>query len=136
MEIKEVKIENTFLFEGVKDVEDIIKMNKFLLTHHTDESVRYIASELGHNAIKTSDNCDVIVNCSKVETLIKGKEEKFREVENYLKSVKNNNGNNETVKSKKMGGKGIISIISMGWEIMVEQLSSNVYRVSAFNRAN
>ena len=133
MEITEVKKENTFLFEGVKDVDDIIKMNKYLLTHHTDESVRYIASELGHNAIKTSNNCDVIVNCSKVETLINGKEEKFKEVETYLKTI---NEKNETIKSKKMGGKGIISILSMGWEIMVEQLSSNVYRVSAFNRTN
>ena len=133
MEITEVKKENTFLFEGVKDVDDIIKMNKYLLTHHTDESVRYIASELGHNAIKTSNNCDVIVNCSKVETLINGREEKFKEVETYLKTI---NEKNETIKSKKMGGKGIISILSMGWEIMVEQLSSNVYRVSAFNRTN
>jgi hypothetical protein len=83
-----------------------------------------------HNAIKTKSSCDVLVNCSRVETLINGKKEKFEELKSYLNNV------NEQKKNKKIGGKGILSILSMGWEIVVEQLSPNKYRVSAINRPN
>lgn len=132
MNIDTIAEENTILFKEVNDVNDVIKMNKYLLVHHTDESVRYITSELVHNAIKTNSSCDVIVNCSRVETLINGKEEKFKEVESYLKNIHEH----KKYTNKKIGGKGILSILAMGWEVMVEQLSSNKYRVSAINRTN
>jgi len=130
--------ENTIIFKGVNDVEDIIKMNKYLLYNHTDESVRYITSELVHNAVKTNSSCDVTVNCRRVETLIKGREDKYLEVTNYLERIENNENTNKeiNISTKKMGGRGILSIISMGWKIMVEKLSSDSYRVSAINRAN
>lgn len=132
MNINTLEEENTILFKEINNVNDVIKMNKYLLVHHTDESVRYITSELVHNAIKTNSTCDVLVNCSKVETLINGREEKFKEVESYLKNI-NEYGKQ---KNKKIGGKGILSILAMGWEVMVEQLSPNKYRVSAINRTN
>jgi hypothetical protein len=132
MNINTITEENTILFKEVTSINDIIKMNKYLLVNHTDESVRYVTSELVHNAIKTNSSCDVLVNCSKVETLINGKEDKYKEVESYLKNINDSKKNN----SKKIGGKGILSIIAMGWDIMVEQLSPNKYRVSAINRTN
>jgi hypothetical protein len=132
MNINTITEENTILFKEVTSINDVIKMNKYLLVNHTDESVRYVTSELVHNAIKTNSSCDVLVNCSKVETLINGKEDKYKEVESYLKNINDSKKNN----SKKIGGKGILSIIAMGWDIMVEQLSPNKYRVSAINRTN
>ena len=132
MNINTITEENTILFKEVTSINDVIKMNKYLLVHHTDESVRYVTSELVHNAIKTNSSCDVLVNCSKVETLINGKEDKYKEVESYLKNI----NDSKKINSKKIGGKGILSIIAMGWEIMVEQLSPNKYRVSAINRTN
>lgn len=132
MNISTITEENTILFKEINNVNDVIQMNKYLLVHHTDESVRYITSELVHNAIKTNSSCDVLVNCSKVETLINGKEDKYKEVESYLKNI----NDSKSIKSKKIGGKGILSILAMGWEIMVEQLSPNKYRVSAINRTN
>lgn len=130
--------ENTIIFKHVDNVNDVIKMNKYLLFNHTDESVRYIASELGHNAIKTNYPCDVTVNCKRVDTVIKANQDKYLEVTNYLEKISNDENKNKEIKmsTKKMGGRGIISIISMGWKIMVEKLSSDTYRVSAINRAN
>lgn len=138
MDIINNTIENTIIFKDVYNVNDVIKMNKYLLFNHTDESVRYIASELGHNAIKTNYSCDVMVNCKRVDTLIKGNEDKYLEVTNYLAKINNNENKNKetTISTKKMGGKGIVSIISMGWKIMVEKLSPNSYRVSAINGTN
>jgi hypothetical protein len=132
MNISTITEENTILFKEISSINDVIQMNKYLLIHHTDESVRYITSELVHNAIKTNSSCDVLVNCSKVETLINGKVDKYKEVESYLKNI----NDSKIIKSKKIGGKGILSILAMGWEIMVEQLSPSKYRVSAINRTN
>lgn len=121
----------TYTFKDVNDFKHKLIINDFLYSHHESPEVRYIASELLDNMLRINGAGDVIVNCIRVETIIKGIE-RSEEAQKYITEAKNAKEKKCSPKSKrKFGGKGFFSILQFGWDLFSERLSKNSYRVVA-----
>jgi hypothetical protein len=130
MHIGFIEKENTYEFSGCKTPEDVSDIIIYLNKRHEDPEVKYIASELSENLVKTNLTGTVRVNCQKVETIITGGD-KSQEAEAFIKIAKHSINQNENIKYKERGGKGFVSILRLGWDISVEKLSETAYKVSA-----
>lgn len=130
---KELK---TYTFKNVNNSSHKLAINDFLHSNHESIEVRYITSELLDNMLKIKGSGDVIVNCARVETVIKGIE-KSEEAQKYITEAKNAKEKKCSLKSKtKFGGKGFFSILHFGWDLFSERIARNSYRVVATFREN
>jgi hypothetical protein len=122
---------NTYTFSDVNDVKHKLIINDYLHNHHESPEVRYITSELLDNMLRIKGAGDIIVNCIRVETIIRGIE-KSEEAQKYITEAKNAKEKKCSPKSKrKFGGKGFFSILQFGWNLFSERISKDSYRVVA-----
>lgn len=118
MYVKHCDKTNTYYFIDMNKPEDLTEFLKYMNKTKEKEEIKYVAQEIARNMLQLKLKGDLIVNCGEVINIIYDKD-LSKELNEVLKKIKNN----EKIESKnKFGGKGLSSILLLGWDIVCDSL--------------
>lgn len=124
---------NVVEFFNTHENKDIVILRHHLNKKHFPIDSIYVAAELIQNAVNAvSNRIDGRINCGSVSITVYSK--KFEEVDFYTKLAKFSYLNKENISSvskSSKSGKGIISIFLAGWDIIIEKINEDQFKVIA-----
>jgi len=128
----------------IKNRKDIRSMQSTMCAEGFPEDKRYIALELAENMVSAKGKGRILVNGVEVVNVVeKGiNEEKVGELYHYLQKARdmlktNKHGKVKPDPSRKLGGRGFLTMLSAGWNINVSQeKNSKELLIVATRKAN